>query len=205
MMRTNEEIIEDSKNNFQVKSMELISSYRDGYIGKDVYQVTLNNGLVRKMDRIIKAGGNGDAVIILPVTTDEKYVVIVESRPNIKNGIAIEFPAGMVDPGEEPIVAAKRELLEETGYSCKNIIEMENHFQDQGCSNAIIRIFLATGCEKISDQRLDDTESIRYMEMTYEEISDMVLNADTNRIGMNDSGSKLAFMAYTLKYKNKNL
>ena len=107
----------------------------------------------------------------------------------------------MVDPGEEPIVAAKRELLEETGYSCKDIIEIENHFQDQGCSNAIIRIYLATGCKKTTDQRLDDTESIKYVEMTYDEIYDLVMNADVNKIGLNDSGSKVAFLTYTMKYK----
>ncbi len=197
------EKLEQCKDAYSVKSMELISQYRDGYIGKDVYRVELNNGLTKKMDRITKAGGNGDAVIIIPVTEDDRYVMIIESRPNIKNGVAIEFPAGMVDPGEEPIEAAKRELLEETGYSCEKIIEMENHFQDQGCSNAIIRIYLATGCKKIKEQRLDDTESISFVEMTYDEIYDLIMNADTEKIGINDSGSKVAFLTYTMKYKQK--
>jgi ADP-ribose pyrophosphatase len=197
------EKLEQCKDAYSVKSMELISQYRDGYIGKDVYRVELNNGLTKKMDRITKAGGNGDAVIIIPVTEDDRYVMIIESRPNIKNGVAIEFPAGMVDPGEEPIDAAKRELLEETGYSCENIIEIENHFQDQGCSNAIIRIYLATGCKKIKEQRLDDTESISFVEMTYDEIYDLIMNADTEKIGINDSGSKVAFLTYTMKYKQK--
>ena len=197
------EKLEQCKNAYSVKSMELISQYRDGYIGKDVYRVELNNGLTKNMDRITKAGGNGDAVIIVPVTEDDRYVMIIESRPNIKNGVAIEFPAGMVDPGEEPIEAAKRELLEETGYSCEKIIEMENHFQDQGCSNAIIRIYLATGCKKIKEQRLDDTESISFVEMTYDEIYDLIMNADTEKIGINDSGSKVAFLTYTMKYKQK--
>ena len=197
------EKLEQCKDAYSVKSMELISQYRDGYIGKDVYRVELNNGLTKKMDRITKAGGNGDAVIIIPVTEDDRYVMIIESRPNIKNGVAIEFPAGMVDPGEEPIAAAKRELLEETGYSCENIIEIENHFQDQGCSNAIIRIYLATGCKKIKEQRLDDTESISFVEMTYDEIYDLIMNADTEKIGINDSGSKVAFLTYTMKYKQK--
>ena len=197
------EQLDKCKSSYEVKSMELISQYRDGYIGKDVYKVTLNNGVTKKMDRITKAGGSGDAVIIIPVTEDDRYVMIIESRPNIKNGVAVEFPAGMVDPGEEPIDAARRELLEETGYSCENIIEIENHFQDQGCSNAIIRIYLATGCKKIKEQRLDDTESISFVEMTYDEIKDLIMNADTNKIGINDSGSKVAFLTYTMKYKQK--
>lgn len=202
-MNNFEELLEKSKKEYGIKSMELVSSYRDGYIGKNVYNVTLNNGLNKKMERITKAGGNGDAVIIIPVTNDNKFVMIIESRPNVNNGVAIEFPAGMVDAGEDPLVAAKRELLEETGYSCEKIVEIENHFQDQGCSSAVIRIFLATGCHKTNKQRLDDTESINYTEMTYEEVKDLVMSADTDKIGINDSGSKLAFMVYTLKYKQK--
>lgn len=201
MQEVNQRIVDQCIKEYKVQSKQLISTYQEGYIGKEVYKVTLNNGLVKTMDRITKGGGNGDAVIIVPVTEDDRYVMIVESRPNILNEIAIEFPAGMVDSNEDPAIAAKRELLEETGYECKDIIEIENHFQDQGCSKAIIRIFLATGCKKVSDQRLDDTESIRYMEMTYDEIFDLVMNSDVEKIGMNDSGSKLAFMMYSLKYK----
>ena len=196
-----EEILKKCSEDYGIKSMELLSKTTEGYIGKEVYRIELNNGIVRKMDRITKMGGYGNAVIIIPVTEDGKFVMIIESRPNIKNAVAIEFPAGMVDEGEEPLDAARRELLEETGYSCERIHEIENHFQDQGCSSAVIRIFLAEGCKKTAEQRLDDTESIRYLEMSYDEIYDMVMNADTNKIGMNDSGSKLAFMTYTLKYR----
>ena len=201
MQEEHKKIIEECLEEYQVESKRKLSSYQEGYIGKEVYEVRLKNGLVKKMDCITKGGRYGDAVIIIPVTEDERYVMIVESRPNILHEIAIEFPAGMVDPDEEPAVAAKRELLEETGYQCKDIVEIENHFQDQGCSSAIIRVFLATGCKRVSEQRLDDTESIRFMEMSYDEIYDLVMNADVLKVGMNDSGSKLAFLTYTMKYK----
>ena len=196
-------ILEECKKEYEVVNTNLVSSYKEGYIGKEVYDFELSNGVKKRYDRITKGNGNGDAVIIVPVTSDNKYVMIIESRPNILNGIAIEFPAGMVDKGEKPIEAAKRELLEETGYTCDNIIEMEGHFQDQGCSKAIIRTFLATGCKKISNQRLDDTESIKYVEMTYEELYDLVMNSNVENIGINDAGSKIAFMTYTLKYKKE--
>ena len=201
MTDSTKRLLEECKKEFEVKSINLVSSYKEGYIGKEVYDFELNNGSKKRYDRITKGNGNGDAVIIVPVTVDNKYVMIIESRPNILNGLAIEFPAGMVDKGEEPIEAAKRELLEETGYTCDNIIEMEGHFQDQGCSKAIIRTFLATGCKKISNQRLDDTESIKYTEMDYDEVYDLTMNGNVNNIGINDAGSKIAFMTYTLKYK----
>ncbi len=54
------EQLEKCEKEYRVKSMELLSSYKDGYIGKDTYQVTLENGVTKKVDRITKAGGNGE-------------------------------------------------------------------------------------------------------------------------------------------------
>ena len=77
--------IEESKDKYRVVDRKLISTYRDGYIGKEVYEVTLNNGKTRRVERITKAGRDGDAAVIVPITVDNKFVVIVESRPNTKD------------------------------------------------------------------------------------------------------------------------
>ncbi len=191
---------EESRNKYKVKEKKLISTYRDGYIGKNIYEVTLNNGVTRKVEQITKAGREGDAVIIIPITKDNKYVVIVESRPNTRETTCIEFPAGMVDSGEDHATAAARELLEETGYKPEKLVELEWHYQDQGCSGAIIKSFVAYNCERVQDQRLDDTESIDSFELTEEEVNDLALNNE-----ITDSGSRLAYFTYTLKKQNKAL
>ncbi len=56
-----------------------------------------------------------DWVQVVPVTTDGRLVMVEQYRPG-RQAITLEFPAGMVEPGESPEQAAARELEEETGY-----------------------------------------------------------------------------------------
>lgn len=184
----------------KVKSSELISSYEEGYIGKKVYRVTLNDGSTRICEQITKNKSNGDAVVIIPITLDGNFVMIIESRPNTLGTVALEFPAGMVDKGENFETAAKRELLEETGYAATEIYELESHYQDQGCSKAIIKTYVALGCRKLQKKNLDDGERLEYIEMSYDDILELI-KGDSKELKINDANSKIAFMEYTLKKK----
>lgn len=187
-------------NNLQTAKKELISSYEEGYIGKKTYRVTLNDGSTRMCDQITKKKDNGDAVVIVPITEEGNFVMIVESRPNTKETVVLEFPAGMVDENEDAKVAAIRELLEETGYQPNNVYELEWHYQDQGCSSAIIRTYVAEGCKKVQEKRESDGERLEYIEMTYDDILEYIKNPSMTE-GIKDANSKIAFMEYTLRKK----
>ena len=177
---------------------KLIDSNYDGYIGREIYEVTLANGAVKKVERIVKARQDGDAVVIVPITKEGKFVIEVQSRPNMIDtfGVAVEFPAGMVDGGEEFEEAARRELSEETGYVCSTLEELEFHYQDQGCSNAIIRTFVARDCEKKENQKLDPDEMLEPLEVTLDELIELF---DSSVI--NDASSRLAILTYLRKIK----
>ena len=72
------------------------------------------------------------------------------------------------------MIAARRELIEETGYIPKKMIGMTNpYYQDQGCMGAYNYNFLATGYEKKQQQNLDESEFIRYFECTYKEVLEL--------------------------------
>ena len=187
------EKIEEYAKKLQAKEYRLVSSYQNGYIGKNVYDVTLNDGTKRRIEQITKNHEDGDAVVILPITKEGKILIEVQSRPNLidTNGVAVEFPAGMVDLNEDYIDAAKRELMEETGYVSDEFEELEWHYQDQGCSNAIIKTFIALNCEKKTDQRLDDDEVLEPLEVTKEELIELF---DDKYI--NDASSKIAILSY---------
>ena len=196
---SNMDRIKQDYENMKVVGKELISSYQQGYIGKTTSKVTLANGKEVIVDTITKNKRPGDAAVIVPITEDEKFVMVVQSRPNTRPGVVVEFPAGMVDDGEDPIVSARRELLEETGYECDDIYLLEEHYQDQGCSEAVIRMYVATGCRKVAEQKLDSDENLDFIELGYDEILNLIKNSKVNEVGINDASSKLAFWTYTMK------
>lgn len=181
---------------FKTVDKELISSYQEGYIGKNVYKVTLSDGSSRRVEEITKRGVPGDAAVIIPITTDGNVVMVVQSRPNIKETVSVELPAGMVDPGEDYQTTAVREMLEETGYEAESVYELEWHYQDQGCSGAIIKTFVAEGCKRKQEVRLDDGERLTYVEMSFEDILDMIKNRE-----ISDANTKIAMLEYTLNKK----
>ena len=183
----------------KVRDVELLSSQKKGYIGKNVFKVTLEDGSERYAEQILKNGRDGDAVVIIPITEEGKFVMVVQSRPNTLGGVLVEFPAGMVDEGEDALTSARRELLEETGYLSENIRELEWHYQDQGCSRAIVRTFIAEDCRKVSDIHLDDFEKLEPVVMSYEDIESL-MHGDSD-FGGNDANSKLAFYEYTYRRK----
>lgn len=191
--------LKKKSSSLRIQNLELISSYKKGYIGKNVFKVTLEDGTSRYAEQILKNGRDGDAVVIIPITEAGKFVMVVQSRPNTRGGVLVEFPAGMVDEGEDPITAARRELLEETGYLTNNLRELEWHYQDQGCSRAVVRTFIAEDCKKICDIQLDAFEKLEPVVMTYDDIESL-MHGDSD-FGINDANSKIAFYEYTYRRK----
>lgn len=190
--------IKNTCSRLKVSDVEVISSNKKGYIGKNVFRVTLNDGSKRYVEQILKNGSKGDAVVIIPITSCGKFIMIIESRPNTEHQVLLEFPAGMVDEGESSLDAAKRELLEETGYISDNFYELEWHYQDQGCSGAVVRTYVAEDCKKFGEKALDDFEKLEVLEAYYEDILGVVNHKDED-LEIKDANSKIAFYEYTLK------
>jgi ADP-ribose pyrophosphatase len=94
------------------------------------------------------------AVIIVPVTDDGKVVVIEQYRIPLHSRV-IEFPAGVI--GDEPeagdethIEAARRELLEETGFQAKELVLLVSGAASSGQSSEVVTMFLAKGVRSIA-------------------------------------------------------
>lgn len=192
--------IENFKKSYGVKDVELVKCVEDGYIGKRSYKVTLNDSSSMIVDKITKNKNNGDAIVIVPITEDKRFVMVIQSRVNTLEGVCLEFPAGMVEACENKSEAARRELLEETGYEADYMEELEWHYQDQGCSSAIVKTYVAYGCKRVDALNLDENEKLDVLLMSKEDLKEAFNDA---KYGINDANSKIAYMSYVLKKEVK--
>ena len=164
-----------------------------GFIQTTRNKYTLNNGFTLTREIITKGGKDGSAAIIMPVV-DGEILMVIEPRVATKSTVGIGFPAGYVENGEEPHIAAARELREETGYVAEKIIKLDSYYQDEGCISGINTLILATGCTKQFGQSLDKDELVYYMTFTFEELEEL------EEMGYITSGNAKLMMAKARKY-----
>lgn len=100
-----------------------------------------------------------DWINVIALTKDKQVVLIEQFRHGIEQ-IILEIPGGMVDQGELPKDAARRELLEETGFSSKKFIYLGKSHPNPAISNNEMFHFLALDCEKTEKTTFDEHESI---------------------------------------------
>ena len=98
-------------------------------------------------------------VNVVAVTTDGQLVLIRQYRHGIA-GVHYELCAGVVDPGEDPLVAAQRELLEETGFGGGHWQPLMTLSANPGTHANLTYAFLATGVDLKQAQHLEITEEI---------------------------------------------
>ena len=158
---------------------------------------TLQNGKTILREQVLKNGHDGSAVIIVPITQEGKILLAIEPRVFTKETVGIGFPAGYIEEGEKTWESAKRELLEETGYQAQELHYMTSFYQDEGCSSAYNTIYIATGCQKITDQHLDKDEYIRYIECRLEEVYEL------EKLGLIGGGNAKLALRYLEKIKVK--
>lgn len=84
------------------------------------------------------------AVVILPRLDDGRVVLIRNCRAAVGRRV-IELPAGTLEPGEDPVVAAHRELAEETGYRAELMEPLTSFLSSPGILDERMHLYLATG------------------------------------------------------------
>lgn len=186
----------------ELKTVEVLEQKQisEGFLSLEEITVRLNNGKVLKRNKLLKGKEkkDGNAAIILPITTEGNVLLTVQPRISTEMTVGVELPAGYIEEGEEGIFAAQRELEEETGYIPKKLEFLTDYYQDQGCSGALNECFLATGCKKQKEQHLDKDEFIHYFECTYEEMLELI---DLKYI--RDAGSKITIYEANQKVKKR--
>ncbi len=98
-------------------------------------------------------------VSILAITTEGTALILEEYRHGA-GVVGTGLPGGGTEPGEPPPDAARRELLEETGYAPGNLVELGWCWANWANQNNRVHHFLATGCRPITAPSPDPTEEI---------------------------------------------
>lgn len=153
---------------------EKILSEETAYRGKilDVrsLDVELPNGRRSKRDVVRHPGAS--AVVAL---TETGKIVLVRQYRTALDRVTVEIPAGKLDPGEDPLDCARRELREETGFTPRRIRYLTSIASSCGFSDEIIHIYLATQLE-FEGASPDDDEFVNVDLVPLTELVDAVLD-----------------------------
>jgi ADP-ribose pyrophosphatase len=98
------------------------------------------------------------AVVVVPLLDDGRVVMVRQYRYPIER-VMTEFPAGKLDPGEDPLFCGLRELQEETGYTAREWAHAGAMHLAVAYSTEIIHIYFARGLT-VGSQQLDHEEFV---------------------------------------------
>ncbi len=116
-----------------------------------------------------------DWVNVIAITRDGHMVMERQYRHGLGK-TCFELPCGVIEAGETPLEAARRELLEETGYAGGEWREWMTLSPNPSTSTNLTHSFLVTGVEKVSGQHLDATEDIEVSLQTQEYVRELLEN-----------------------------
>src|SRR5512140_3275142 len=127
-------------------------------------QIRLPDGSIATREYIVHPG----AVLMVPVKDDGRLVVERQYRYPHRR-VFLEFPAGKLDPGEDALATAKRELIEETGYTARTWTRLGVVHPVISYSTEAIELYLAEELEHVGAE-LDDGEFLEIVELSVDEM-----------------------------------
>ncbi len=156
--------------------------------------VILDCGKFLKVENHVVELPNGEVIDdwAWVVTPDYVNVVVVDDLGRFLlfrqtkyavDGLTIATVGGYLEPGEDPLPAAQRELLEETGYSAETWVDLGRYVCDgnRGCGTA--NLFLALDATRVTAPNADDLEEQELLLLTRDEVEAMLDRGDMKVMG----------------------
>lgn len=143
-------------------------AYDGGFLKLARDQVRLPNDAIASREYILHPG----AVVILPLLDDGRVLLERQFRYPLGR-VFIEFPAGKIDPGEDILACARRELQEETGYTASDWQFVTTIHNAIAYSDEHLELFVARGLVA-GPSKLDEGEFLETFTATVPELLDMV-------------------------------
>jgi ADP-ribose pyrophosphatase len=118
-----------------------------------------------------------DAVIVLVRTEDQKFLCFRQTKYAV-DGSSLAPVGGMLEPGEAPLEAAKRELLEEMGYAASDWLDLGGFILDPNRGIAKMYLFLALNAKPVTQPNSDDLEDQELLFLSRDEIEQALKNGE---------------------------
>lgn len=112
-----------------------------------------------------------DYINILAITQGEQFLCFRQTKYAYE-GTSLGVVGGYLEPDEEPLEAAQRELLEETGYQASQWISLGHYAVDGNRGAGIAHPFLALGAYPVSEPNADDLEELQLIKLSRPEIEE---------------------------------
>jgi len=110
-----------------------------------------------------------DFVNIVVISEDQKCLCFRQTKYSVE-GTTLALVGGYINVDEEPLIAAKRELLEETGYAARQWESLGQYAVDGNRGNGVAHLFLAREAYKVTDPDADDLEEQALLKLTRAEV-----------------------------------
>jgi ADP-ribose pyrophosphatase len=150
--------------------------YKGPFMTVNLDVVRLPDGKEATREYVVHAG----AVMVIPLLDDGR--VLLERQYRYATGkVMIEYPAGKLDPNEDELTCAKRELEEETGYTAREYIYLTRIHPIISYSTEFIDIYLARGLTA-GEPKLDEGEFIETFTATVPDVSEWIRSGELSDV-----------------------
>lgn len=157
--------------NFVVKKSEIL--FKGKVFDLKVDQIQYNSGNMGIREVAIHPGG----AVVVPVMDDGRIIMVKQFRYPLQKAL-LELPAGKLEPGEDPLDCATRELEEETGFKSDNIVKLGAIYTTPGFCTEILHIFKATNLTPGNHNREEGEYGMEVFELTPEEIEEKITQGE---------------------------
>ena len=117
-----------------------------------------------------------DGVAVLPLDERNNVLTVTQYR-YVFGRTLLEIPAGKLDPGEDPVTGALRELKEETGAVPDTFLPLGRIIPAPGCYGEVLHLFLAKGLH-MEEQHLDPDEFLNVERIPFDEMVHRCMNSE---------------------------